>query len=613
MSESMRKSFTLLEKYEIIRALEEGKTQNELSRERNLSRSTIATIWKNKDLLLDAIENKNSNIRRLRKPQHDDVDQFLKDWFLEQTLNNVKVSDSDLKMKAQDLGREFSDGNDFLCSDGWINRWKQRHMFSDSMPLQQRLTMAGNKVPQDDSLLAPTLKSQPLSPTKLKVTRHAAAAEEKIETPHTALLEEVCLRWNSHHSNMQTAFPSLLSKEQYCDVTLVADGKSLKCHKLILSSCSSYFDQVLEKIMPYQHPVIFMKDIPFNILKSLCDFMYAGEVNILQSDLDQLLAVGESLKIKGLANRSEPDTVNIPSPKDPVEEVSEAPLSKSTKSTVRPSTSEKKSLPRTKELVDRVTDPLDLMEPTYEEEATPDLPPAVLKRNDQTRKSTGKRVRKRKHVENDHEPSPPIFQTRKGTRSRPNVKVPRYFNASFDNSNDKTAVADTSSEIHQGSEEAMVDPLLDMVEEIKTEPVDIEDGLISYGEESYDMGEEPASTTGLFKKINSASAKLIVTKQEKEDAPDPLNTEQVDDRPKQVEEKGVENNNGEEDASGVIGETQTTLTQENSTTENERAEENAVHENLVENNVQDEEMGQMTTLSIAGTFDAVDQSQESAT
>lgn len=79
------------------------------------------------------------------------------------------------------------------------------------------------------------LKSQPLSPTKLKVTRQSQAAQQKQpeQVKPEPVEEEVCLRWNSHHSNMQTAFPALLQKEQYVDVTLIAEGKTLKCHKVI--------------------------------------------------------------------------------------------------------------------------------------------------------------------------------------------------------------------------------------------------------------------------------------------------------------------------------------------------------------------------------------------
>lgn len=43
---------------------------------------------------------------------------------------------------------------------------------------------------------------------------------------------EICLRWNSHHANMQTTMPFLMDNERYVDVTLAAEGKTLKCHKV---------------------------------------------------------------------------------------------------------------------------------------------------------------------------------------------------------------------------------------------------------------------------------------------------------------------------------------------------------------------------------------------
>ncbi|XP_045466479.1 uncharacterized protein LOC123675206 isoform X2 [Harmonia axyridis] len=357
----------------------------------------------------------------------------------------------------------------------------------DSMPLQQRLTaIASTSTIHEQEKPIPTLKSQPLSPTKLKVTRQSTLKPQLTQPKVTeevqkSVKEEICLKWNTHHTNMQTAFPALLNKEQYCDVTLVAEGISLKCHKLILSSCSSYFDEVLEKVNPYQHPIIFMKDIPFNIMKALCDFMYVGEVNIVQNDLDQILAVGESLKIKGLANKSGVDKSNNNNNHADTSEPQKVPMKSSRTST-------KPSLPEKNVSVNDVdiTDPLDLMEPTYEEAATPDIPPPVLKRNDQqTRKSTGRRVRKRKHIEDDHEPSPPVFRLRKGTRSRPNVKVPRYFNANFDNSV-PASTQETSEFLETNqAEESFVDPYMNILEQIKTEPLDIEDSFITFEENTF--------------------------------------------------------------------------------------------------------------------------------
>lgn len=113
----------------------------------------------------------------------------------------------------------------------------------DAMPLQQRLTTTHQPKIEIPAVPSAELKSQPLSPTKLKVTRQSNqqqqqyAAPKKQETTPVAqsmqqVEEEVCLRWNSHHSNMQTSFPDLLQKEQYVDVTLASEGKMLKCHRV---------------------------------------------------------------------------------------------------------------------------------------------------------------------------------------------------------------------------------------------------------------------------------------------------------------------------------------------------------------------------------------------
>lgn len=97
------------------------------------------------------------------------------------------------------------------------------------MPLEQRLK---SPILPSTSEQEQFLHSHPLSPTKLKVTRQSKPKEHSPK-PFTPLpAEEICLKWNSHHGNMQSMFPALLLKEQYVDVTLVADGKTLKCHRV---------------------------------------------------------------------------------------------------------------------------------------------------------------------------------------------------------------------------------------------------------------------------------------------------------------------------------------------------------------------------------------------
>lgn len=109
---------------------------------------------------------------------------------------------------------------------------------------------------------------------------------------------------------MQNSFPSLLDTEQFVDVTLACEGRSLKCHKMILSSCSDYLADLLRE-NPCQHPIILMKDLKFWEVEALVKFMYRGEVNVAHDKLPQLLNAAEALQVKGLAGPSPSSQVSL--------------------------------------------------------------------------------------------------------------------------------------------------------------------------------------------------------------------------------------------------------------------------------------------------------------
>lgn len=111
--------------------------------------------------------------------------------------------------------------------------------------------------------------------------------------------QQFCVRWNSYQSNLQNAFPKLLTSEHFVDVTLACESEMIKCHKVVLSACSTYFEKLLVQ-NPCQHPIIFMKDMRFVEMQSLVDFMYKGEVNVTQDELPSLLRSAEALQIRGL-------------------------------------------------------------------------------------------------------------------------------------------------------------------------------------------------------------------------------------------------------------------------------------------------------------------------
>ncbi|XP_017783505.1 PREDICTED: longitudinals lacking protein, isoforms A/B/D/L-like isoform X4 [Nicrophorus vespilloides] len=113
--------------------------------------------------------------------------------------------------------------------------------------------------------------------------------------------QQFCLRWNNHQSTLVAVFDTLLENGVLVDCTLAAEGKYLNAHKVVLSACSPYFEALLSQNYD-KHPIFILKDVKYQELKAMMDYMYRGEVNISQDQLGALLKAAESLQIKGLSD-----------------------------------------------------------------------------------------------------------------------------------------------------------------------------------------------------------------------------------------------------------------------------------------------------------------------
>jgi len=111
--------------------------------------------------------------------------------------------------------------------------------------------------------------------------------------------EKFCLRWNDFESNISVAFRELRDDKDFFDVTLACDDEQISAHKVILSACSPFFRNILRR-NPHQHPLLYLKGVKYTDLQSVLNFMYNGEVNVAQEELNSFLAVAEELRVKGL-------------------------------------------------------------------------------------------------------------------------------------------------------------------------------------------------------------------------------------------------------------------------------------------------------------------------
>ena len=121
--------------------------------------------------------------------------------------------------------------------------------------------------------------------------------------------EKLCLQWNDFKENISSAFGDLRQDKEFTDVTLACeDGQQVEAHKVVLVASSPFFLNILKR-NKHPHPLIYMRDVRPQNLLAMVDFLYHGEANISQENLDSFLVLAEELQLKGLrGNHTENET-----------------------------------------------------------------------------------------------------------------------------------------------------------------------------------------------------------------------------------------------------------------------------------------------------------------
>merc|ERR1712088_433647 len=107
----------------------------------------------------------------------------------------------------------------------------------------------------------------------------------------------------------------LREDKDFFDVTLACDDEQIQAHKVILSACSPFFKQILRR-NPHANPLLYLKGVKFSDLQSVLNFMYHGEVNVAQEELNSFLAIAEELRVKGLTQNNQGGSSSSSTKKD---------------------------------------------------------------------------------------------------------------------------------------------------------------------------------------------------------------------------------------------------------------------------------------------------------
>ncbi|XP_064091987.1 protein tramtrack, beta isoform-like isoform X7 [Macrobrachium nipponense] len=111
----------------------------------------------------------------------------------------------------------------------------------------------------------------------------------------------LALSWNNHSTTFSHMLSQIRQKDRYTDATVACEGKFYHVHRMVLSTCSTYFEEMFELASAGKHPIVLLQDVRKYELEALLSYMYAGVVSVAQKDLSRLIKIAELLQIKGLA------------------------------------------------------------------------------------------------------------------------------------------------------------------------------------------------------------------------------------------------------------------------------------------------------------------------
>ncbi|XP_034249410.1 kelch-like protein 5 [Thrips palmi] len=103
----------------------------------------------------------------------------------------------------------------------------------------------------------------------------------------TCLLQSLCQLWRS---------------ATFCDVVLVAEGREIAAHKVVLAAASSYFRTMFTcQLREASESRIEMHEISFHLLEEIVNFFYTTELKVTDDNIYELMSVADILQLSSVA------------------------------------------------------------------------------------------------------------------------------------------------------------------------------------------------------------------------------------------------------------------------------------------------------------------------
>ena len=110
------------------------------------------------------------------------------------------------------------------------------------------------------------------------------------------------IKWDDYQPTISNAFRIFRNDEYLHDVTLVSDdNQQFTAHELVLSASSEYFKNIFQQNSKHLHLVICVDGLSSHVLSKLLDFIYNGEVEILQANVEDFMDKAQRFKLNGVS------------------------------------------------------------------------------------------------------------------------------------------------------------------------------------------------------------------------------------------------------------------------------------------------------------------------
>ena len=118
------------------------------------------------------------------------------------------------------------------------------------------------------------------------------------------MVEKFNLTWSNYNTMITRSFSKLRKDTDLSDVTLISDDQeAIPAHKVVLSTCSDFFKKVFHKNV-HNNLVLYLSDMKSIEVNQILDYIYFGEINILQDNLERFIQIAQKLKLEGLGDDS---------------------------------------------------------------------------------------------------------------------------------------------------------------------------------------------------------------------------------------------------------------------------------------------------------------------